>query len=62
MIADPVDILKSYLNESIYAGINTGECIKGRLIAFDEYHNILISEETVLKFIRGEMIVFIGQE
>lgn len=61
-ITDPTDLLKAYLNESVCAGINSGEYIKGRLVAFDEYHNLLIDEESNVKFIRGEIVVFIGQE
>lgn len=62
MCENPTDILKTYLNENICAGARNGEFFEGKLVGFDEYNNILIIKDKIAKFIRGEMIVFIGQK
>lgn len=62
MITDPIDLLKKYINEHVSTGIRTGECLEGRLIGFDEYHNILLEINNAPKFVRGEVIVYIGQK
>lgn len=62
MIKDPLDLLKTYLNENVCAKIKTGEMLEGKLVGFDEYHNILLIIENVPKFIRGEVLVFIGEK
>ncbi len=59
---DPNDLLKKYLNENVLTMTRTGECIDGKLIGFDEYHSILLETENTFKFIRGDVLVFIGQK
>lgn len=61
MLTDPTDLLKSYLNEQICTGLRTGECVAGKLVGFDEHHNILLKTSEKTRFIRGEVITFIGQ-
>ncbi|ELA40838.1 uncharacterized protein VICG_02127 [Vittaforma corneae ATCC 50505] len=62
MTTDPIDILKKYINENVLAGIRTGECLEGKLIGFDEHHNVLLELNSVPRFVRGEVIVYIGQK
>lgn len=62
IIENPSDVLKTYLNEEILAGTRSGEFFDGKLVGFDEYHNILLIKNDTAKFIRGENIVFIGQK
>lgn len=62
MLADPADILKAYLKEMILIRLKNGEEVKGKLIGFDEYHSLLVSQDSDTRFIRGENILFVGQE
>lgn len=61
MTEGPADILKIYLNEEVTVGIKSGEVFNGKLTGFDEHNNVLILCESTCKFIRGEIILFIGQ-
>ncbi len=61
MLQDPSDILNIYLKESVLVGLRDDEFIKGVLLSF-EHHNILVELKEEYKFIRGENIIFIGQE
>jgi len=61
MLLDPSDLLKNYLNQQVCTGIRTGELIEGKLLGFDEHHNILLKTAEAARFVRGEMIIFIAQ-
>lgn len=62
MVTDPTDILKCYLNEEVCTRIRTGEQLEGKLLGFDEHHNILLEMEGTTRFVRGEVIIFVGQK
>lgn len=62
MISDPLDLLKTYLNDKVAIKLKSGETFAGILQGFDEFHNAVIKTEDCVKFIRGENIIFIGQK
>lgn len=62
MISDPTDLLKTYLKETVIVKLKDGCTFVGTLEGFDEHHNTALSTDHSLKFIRGENIVFIGQQ
>jgi small nuclear ribonucleoprotein (snRNP)-like protein len=62
MISDPTDLLKTYLKEEVMVKLKDGTTFVGILEGFDEHHNTILSASQTLKFIRGENIVFFGQQ
>ncbi|KAI5169445.1 hypothetical protein PAEPH01_0719 [Pancytospora epiphaga] len=62
MVRDPSDMLKAYLHEQIIVRLGTGEFYVGVLNAFDEHSNLFITTGSESLFIRGENIVFAGQQ
>lgn len=62
MISDPTDLLKTYLKEAVMVKLKDGSTFVGALEGFDEHHNTILSVGHTLKFVRGENIVFIGQQ
>lgn len=62
MLRDPSDLLKVYLQEHVVVRLRTGEFYVGVLNGFDEHLNIFITTDTDSLLIRGENIVFVGQQ
>lgn len=62
MTSDPSDLLKVYLQEQITVKLRSGELYEGVLKAFDEHLNVLITMGEEALFIRGENIMFLGQQ
>lgn len=62
MTEGPAEILKTYLEEDVTVGIKTGEFFNGRLVGFDEHNNVLLQCGDLSRFIRGEIILFVGQK
>lgn len=61
MLTDPSDLLKIYLEDPVFVKLKTGEIYNGILECYDEHTNILLTKETESLFIKGENIVFLGQ-
>lgn len=63
---DPMQLLKTYINENIIIRLRDAQIIRGTLHGFDEHMNIMLSNvskaDDRFLFIRGESIVLVGQE
>jgi U6 snRNA-associated Sm-like protein LSm3 len=61
---DPMLLLKTYLEERITIKLRDSQIIRGTLHGFDEHMNVILSnvENNKFLFVRGEIIVAIGQE
>ncbi|KRH94639.1 hypothetical protein M153_1850004304 [Pseudoloma neurophilia] len=60
---DPLLLLKSFLSEKVTVFTRDSETpfLIGNLLAFDEHFNLILYEKEII-MIKGEMIVYVGQE
>ncbi|KAL6121777.1 hypothetical protein NUSPORA_01248 [Nucleospora cyclopteri] len=58
---DPYDLLKAYLKERVILYLKTGEEFEGILEGFDEHLNLLLTTPETLLFLRGENVIYVGQ-